>query len=166
MAAANLYEKFFGKLRHVAEQFLGSGGVPNSIGVAGVIWPAAAWADEMVPFSQAVTAGDAEGAVGFETTPVPMAPTSVSDAELLQKLKEVFADKGAVLDELGKLLTDRPKRDEEVRRFQGLLRQLDAEPDAVLNSENAANPEDSGPPQGIVNEDLDPRCASRSLRRR
>ena len=56
-----------------------------------------------------------------------------------------------------KLLTDRPRRDDEVRRFQGLLRQLDDEPDVVVSSENAANPEDSGPPQGIVNEDVNPR---------
>jgi serine protease AprX len=156
VVAARLYEEFFAKMQRVADQFFRTGVGPNSIGVAGVIWPSAAWADEVVPIGQTASAGSSGGAAGLGATTVPLALPPVTDLEILQKLKEVFKRQEPVLDELGKLLTERPRRDEDVRRFQMLLRQLDVEPDAVLNSEHAADIEDSGPPQGIVNENVDP----------
>jgi hypothetical protein len=91
-AAARLYEEFFGHAERLLDRLPGS-----RVGVAGVVWPSMAWLDEPIPdFEEG-------GAVALAAAPV-------SDGDEVTALKAVFStpEQQRALDEMGRLLEDRP----------------------------------------------------------
>src|SRR5215213_480759 len=100
--ARRLYELYFGQVPGL----LARGGSAARAGWLGVVWPSKRWADE----------------------PAPAPP----DPVLVEDLKDVFegAERQAALDELARLLEERPEDPAALARFQALMAELAAGPDA------------------------------------
>jgi hypothetical protein len=124
--ARRLYQLYFGQLPGL----LTRGGGQARVGTLGVVWPSKRWADEPEPGVAA--GGDGGGAAGLgDATPAPAA--AASDSQLVEDLKDVFEgdDRRRVLDELARLLEERPDDPAALARFQTLMGELagaDADP--------------------------------------
>jgi hypothetical protein len=118
--ARRLYDLYFGQVPGL----LSRGGAQGvKAGWLGVVWPSKRWADEPEP----TAATDGGGAAGLgDGSPVP------SDPLLVEDLKDVFEgdERRAALDELARLLEERPEDPAALARFQALMAELATEPDA------------------------------------
>lgn len=120
----DLYSRFLAEVRSLLDNRRAALAPDVSVGVAGVIWPSMRWADE----TPAAVGGPA--GLGLAR----------SDPELVLDLKVVYpapAQRQA-LEELARLLDERPRDPRSLARFQELMRALTGDPDA------AEAPEDNG----------------------
>jgi hypothetical protein len=123
--ARRLYDLYFGQ---VPDQLARGGGAARA-GWVGVVWPSKRWADEPEP-----TADTGGGAAGLGDAPA--APPA--DPALVEDLKDVFGgdDQRRALDELARLLATRPEDPAALARFQALMGELSASPDAAPAGED------------------------------
>jgi hypothetical protein len=126
--AHRLYQRFFDQVPNL----LTTGGGTARVGTLGVVWPSKRWADEPEP-----TAAPGGGAAGLGDTAASPA-VAVSDSDLVTDLKDVFPgdDRRAALDELARLLEERPEDPAALARFQTLMAELAGEPDAAVATED------------------------------
>lgn len=122
--ARGLYERLLGEMRGV----LGSVALREGakLGAAGVYWPSMRWADESAPD------GGGGGAASFG------APAS--DKQTVEELKAVYprAKQRKAIDELARLLDERPDDPKELARFQKLM-------GALVTADDATDdPDDNG----------------------
>jgi hypothetical protein len=105
-----------------------AGASAATVGSVGVVWPSKRWADEPEP-----TGPGGGGAAGLDT-PAPV----VDDPALVEDLKDAFPgeQRAEVLDELARLLAERPEDTAALARFQTLMRELAGEPDAATAAED------------------------------
>jgi hypothetical protein len=119
--ARRLYQLYFQQVPGLLAQ----GGSQARVGTLGVVWPSKRWADEPEP------AGDLAGggAAGLGDA-APAAPPA--DPALVEDLKDVFPgdDQRRALDELARLLAERPEDPAALARFQTLMGELTTTPDA------------------------------------
>jgi hypothetical protein len=129
--ARRLYQLYFQQLPGLLAQ----GGAQDArVGTLGVVWPSKRWADEPEPTGDG---GGGGGAAGLgDAAPAPAA--SAGDGTLVQDLKDVFKgdDRQATLDELARLLEERPEDPAALARFQTLMGELTADPDAEAAGED------------------------------
>jgi hypothetical protein len=122
--ARRLYQRYFEQLPGLLAQ-----GDAQEVraGSLGVVWPSKRWADEPEPTGE--LAGGGAAGLG-DAAPVPAAPPP--DPALVQDLKDVFRgdDQRRALDELARLLAERPEDPAALARFQALMAELATEPDA------------------------------------
>ena len=122
--ARRLYDLYFGQVPGL----LASDGAQGvKAGWLGVVWPSKRWADEPEPTAGADGGGAAGlGDGGGAGSPVP------SDPLLVEDLKDVFegTERRAALDELARLLEERPEDPAALARFQTLMGELATETDA------------------------------------
>jgi hypothetical protein len=127
--ARRLYQLYF---QQVPDLLARGGGRAARVGTLGVVWPSKRWADEPEPTGAVDGGGGAGfgGAAGFGDGPVAEAPPA--DPVLVEDLKEVFegAERHQALDELARLLEERPEDEAALARFQALMKELAGEPDA------------------------------------
>jgi hypothetical protein len=97
------------------------------VGTLGVVWPSKRWADEPEPTGE--PAGG--GAAG-------LGDARPADAALVEDLKDVFegVEQRRALDELARLLAERPEDPAALARFQTLMGELAATPDAAPAGED------------------------------
>jgi len=114
--ARGLYQRFFEQVPGLV-----GGGAGAALGFVGVIWPSKRWADEAVPGSAGGGAAALAEAVG-----------PPADRALVSDLQDVFTAPGqrAALEELARLLAERPDDPAELRRFQSLMAELATGDDA------------------------------------
>jgi len=120
--ARRLYQLFFAQVPGLLAQ---AGGPSARVGTLGVVWPSKRWADEPEP------TGGGGGAAGLGET-LSTEAAEVSDQALVADLKEVFPGegRGETLDELARLLEQRPEDPAALARFQTLMAELAGEADA------------------------------------
>jgi hypothetical protein len=125
--ARRLYQLYFQQVPGL----LARSGSQARVGTLGVVWPSKRWADEPEPTATA----DGGGAAGLGDGP-PAPPAS--DAALVEDLKDVFAgdDRAQVLDELARLLEERPDDPAALARFQSLMGELAGAEDAEAAGED------------------------------
>jgi hypothetical protein len=119
--ARRLYQLYFQQVPGLLAQ----GGSQARVGTLGVVWPSKRWADEPEP------AGDlAGGGAAGLCDAAPAAPPA--DPALVEDLKDVFPgdDQRRALDELARLLAERPEDPAALARFQTLMGELTTTPDA------------------------------------
>jgi hypothetical protein len=106
----------------------GGGAAAARVGSVGVVWPSKRWADEPEP-----TAAGGGGAAGLD-----VAAPATDDPTLVEDLKDTFPgeERGQVLDELARLLAERPEDTAALARFQTLMGELAREPDAARAEED------------------------------
>jgi hypothetical protein len=92
------------------------------------VWPSKRWADEPEPTAPGGAAAGLEAA----------APAPVEDPVLVEDLKDAFPgeQRAEVLDELARLLAERPEDDAALARFQTLMGELAGERDAAAAAED------------------------------
>jgi hypothetical protein len=119
--ARRLYQLYFQQVPGLLAQ----GGSQARVGTLGVVWPSKRWADEPEPAGN--LAGG--GAAGLGDA-APAAPPA--DPALVEDLKDVFPgdDQRRALDELARLLAERPEDPAALARFQTLMGELTTTPDA------------------------------------
>jgi hypothetical protein len=128
--ARRLYERYFGQIPGQLAQGAGPGLAlrepPPRTGSLGVVWPSKRWADEPEPTGDA----DGGGAAGLGDAAAPAAVAG--DGALVEDLKDVFkgSDRRRALDELARLLEERPEDPAALARFQELMGQLAGAADA------------------------------------
>ncbi|HET7518572.1 MAG TPA: serine-threonine protein kinase [Actinomycetes bacterium] len=122
--ARRLYDLYFGQVPGLLAQ----GGSPARAGWLGVVWPSKRWADEPEPAAGA----DGGGAVGLGDGALAAVGPPPADPVLVEDLKDVFTgtERQAALDELARLLEERPEDPAALARFQALMKELATEPDA------------------------------------
>ena len=122
--ARRLYQRFFEQVPGLLAQ---GGGHAAKVGTLGVVWPSKRWADEPEP------TGDADGGAAGLGDAGP-----ASDSALVEDLNDVFPgdDRGQALDELARLLEERPADPAALARFQTLMGELAGEPDAEAAAED------------------------------
>lgn len=122
--AGDMYDRLLSQMRAVLDKQDGRGSRNVQIGAVGVYWPSMRWADE----GTAVGGGVAS----FGGSP--------PDRELVEQLKAVFGTtrQQKALDEMARLLEERPDDPEELARFQECMRAL------VSDSDDPDAPEDNG----------------------
>jgi hypothetical protein len=120
--ARRLYDLYFGQVPGL----LSRAGSAARAGWLGVVWPSKRWADEPEPTAGADGGGAAGLGDGDGAAPPPPDPVLVED------LKDVFdgQERQAALDELARLLEERPEDPAALARFQALMKELAGEPDA------------------------------------
>jgi hypothetical protein len=134
--ARRLYQRYFEQVPGLLAQGGGQGpalGEPlPSVGTLGVVWPSKRWADEPEPTGDA----DGGGAAGLGDATPPAAGDG--DAALVEDLKDVFEGRGRgqALDELARLLVERPEDPAALARFQELMGQLAGAADAAPAEED------------------------------
>jgi hypothetical protein len=123
--ARRLYQLWFGQVPGLLGR---AGASATGVGSVGVVWPAKRWADEPEP-----TAAGGGGAAGLE-----VAAAAADDPALVEDLKDAFPgeQRAQVLDELARLLTERPEDAAALARFQTLMGELAGEPDAARAEED------------------------------
>jgi hypothetical protein len=123
--ARRLYQLWFGQVPGLLGR---AGASATGVGSVGVVWPAKRWADEPEP-----TAAGGGGAAGLE-----VATAAADDPALVEDLKDAFPgeQRAQVLDELARLLTERPEDAAALARFQTLMGELAGEPDAARAEED------------------------------
>jgi hypothetical protein len=151
--ARDLYARYFAQMRAVLEGWPAHR--PAKIGTVGVLWPSMRWADEVVP--AAIAAGVSGGSSPITGGPLAGGSSLItreaapdrSDAGLVQALKAVFTapEQRQALDDLARLLDERPRDERHLEYFKHLMRRLAAGPDA------AEAPEDSGEQAGLMRDD-------------
>jgi hypothetical protein len=122
--ARRLYDLYFDQVPGL----LARDGSAARVGSLGVVWPSKRWADEPEP-----TAGaDGGGAVGLGDAALAGAGPPPSDPVLVEDLKDVFegTERQAALDELARLLEERPEDPAALARFQALMQELATQSDA------------------------------------
>jgi hypothetical protein len=121
--ARRLYQLYF---QQVPGLLARGGGQAARVGTLGVVWPSKRWADEPEPTG----AVDGGGAAGLGDVPAGEAPPA--DPVLVEDLKDVFEgdERRQALDELARLLDERPEDEAALARFQALMKKLAGEPDA------------------------------------
>jgi hypothetical protein len=121
--ARRLYRLYFQQLPGLLAQ---GGAQDVRVGTLGVVWPSKRWADEPEP------TGDGGGAAGLGDAAAPAPAAAAGDGALVEDLKDVFKgdDRRATLDELARLLEERPEDPAALARFQALMGELAADPDA------------------------------------
>jgi hypothetical protein len=121
--ARRLYQLWF---QQVPGLLARGGGQAARAGIFGVVWPSKRWADEPEPTGD-VAGG---GAAGLGDAPAAAAPPA--DPALVEDLKDMFEgeDRRRALDELARLLEERPEDPAALARFQSLMGELAGEPDA------------------------------------
>jgi len=124
--ARRLYQLYFQQLPGLLAQ-IGAGDV--RAGTLGVVWPSKRWADEPEPTGDG---GNGGGAAGLGDAAAPAPAAAAGDGALVEDLKDVFKgdDRRATLDELARLLEERPEDPAALARFQALMGELAAGPDA------------------------------------
>jgi hypothetical protein len=122
--ARRLYQLYFQQVPGLLSR---GGGQAVRVGTLGVVWPSKRWADEPEPTGGVDGGG---GAAGFGDGPV--AEAAPADPVLVEDLKDVFEgdERRQALDELARLLEERPEDEAALARFQALMRELAGEPDA------------------------------------
>jgi hypothetical protein len=121
--ARRLYQLYF---RQVPGLLAQGGGQAARVGTLGVVWPSKRWADEPEP------TGDVDGGAAAGLGDAPAAQAPPADAVLVEDLKDVFEgdERRQALDELARLLEERPEDEAALARFQALMKELAGEPDA------------------------------------
>jgi hypothetical protein len=106
-------------------------GVTDLLVFLGVVWPAKRWADEPEP-----TAAGGGGAAGLDDAAA--AAAAPDDPALVEDLKDAFPgeERERVMDDLARLLAERPEDAAALARFQTLMRELAGEPDAARAEED------------------------------
>src|SRR5215212_1277946 len=124
--ARRLYQLYFQQLPGLLAQ-IGAGDV--RAGTLGVVWPSKRWADEPEPTGDG---GGGGGAAGLGDAAAPAAAAAAGDGALVEDLKDVFSgdERRAALDELARLLEERPEDPAALARFQALMAELGGEEDA------------------------------------
>jgi hypothetical protein len=114
--ARRLYQLYFQQVPGLLER----AGSPARVGTLGVVWPSKRWADEPEPTGELGGGGAAGLDDGAASTPPP------ADPDLVQDLKDVFPgdDQRRALDELARLLAERPEDPAALARFQTLMGEL------------------------------------------
>ncbi|MGH2354528.1 MAG: serine-threonine protein kinase [Chloroflexota bacterium] len=137
--ARALYTGFFAEMRDVLDRPATPMLRQATIGTVGVIWPSKRWADEPLP------APPRGGAASFRRP----SPASANDADLVLDLKTVFTapEQQQALDELARLLADRPSDPQALDRFQDLMRTLAGD---TASSMAVNAPEDNGEAAGLL----------------
>jgi hypothetical protein len=127
--ARRLYQLYFQQVPGLLGR---GGGQAARVGTLGVVWPSKRWADEPEP------AGDGGGGAaglgdGGAATAAP-----ADDTALVEDLKDVFEgdQQRQALDELARLLEERPEDPAALARFQTLMGQLAGAPDAEAAGED------------------------------
>jgi hypothetical protein len=118
--ARRLYQLWFQQVPGLLAQ----GGSQARVGTLGVVWPSKRWADEPEPAGEL-----GGGAAGLGDTAAAAPP---ADPALVEDLKDVFVgdDQRRALDELARLLAERPEDPAALARFQTLMGELTTTPDA------------------------------------
>src|SRR5215216_4757362 len=129
--ARRLYRLYFQQLPGLLAQ---GGAQDVRVGTLGVVWPSKRWADEPEPTG----GGDGGGAAGLGDAAAPAPAAAAGDGALVEDLKDVFGgdDRRAALDELARLLEERPEDPAALARFQALMAELATEPDAEAAGED------------------------------
>jgi hypothetical protein len=119
--AHRLYQLYFQQVPGLLER----AGSPARVGTLGVVWPSKRWADEPEPTGELAGGGAAGLGDGAAPAPPP------ADPDLVQDLKDVFPgdDQRRALDELARLLAERPEDPAALARFQTLMGELTATAD-------------------------------------
>jgi hypothetical protein len=128
--ARRLYQLWFQQVPGLLGR---GGGQAARIGALGVVWPAKRWADEPEPTGD----GGGGGAAGLgDAAAATAAPAD--DTALVEDLKDVFGgdQQRQALDELARLLEERPEDPAALARFQTLMRELAGAPDAEAAGED------------------------------
>ncbi|HEV2922231.1 MAG TPA: serine-threonine protein kinase [Actinomycetota bacterium] len=114
--ARRLYQRYFQQVPVLLER----AGSPARVGTLGVVWPSKRWADEPEPTGELGGGGAAGLADGAAPAPPP------ADPDLVEDLKDVFPgdDQRRALDELARLLAERPEDPAALARFQTLMGEL------------------------------------------
>ena len=114
--ARRLYQLYFRQVPGLLAQ----GGSQARVGTLGVVWPSKRWADEAEPTGE--LAGGGAAGLGDAAVPAPPPP----DPDLVEDLKDVFTgdDQRRALDELARLLAERPEDPAALARFQALMGEL------------------------------------------
>ena len=121
--ARRLYQLYFQQVPGLLGR---GGGQAARVGTLGVVWPSKRWADEPEPTGD----GGGGGAAGLGDAAAAAAPAD--DTALVEDLKDVFAgdQQRQALDELARLLEERPEDPAALARFQTLMGELAGAPDA------------------------------------
>ena len=124
--ARRLYQLYFQQVPGLLDRARGA--LPAAkVGTLGVVWPSKRWADEPEPTGD----GGGGGAAGLgDAAAATAAPAD--DTALVEDLKDVFEGdrQRQALDELARLLEERPEDPAALARFQTLMGELATEPDA------------------------------------
>jgi hypothetical protein len=114
--ARRLYQLYFQQVPGLLER----AGSPARVGTLGVVWPSKRWADEPEPTGEL----GGGGAAGLDDGAAPAPPPA--DPDLVEDLKDVFPgdDQRRALDELARLLAERPEDPAALARFQTLMGKL------------------------------------------
>jgi hypothetical protein len=102
--ARRLYQLYFQQVPGLLAQ----GGAQDArVGTLGVVWPSKRWADEPEPTGD----GGGGGAAGLGDAAALAPAAAAGDGALVEDLKDVFGgdDRRATLDELARLLEERPE---------------------------------------------------------
>jgi hypothetical protein len=123
--ARRLYELWFGQVPGLLGR---AGASAERVGSVGVVWPSKRWADEAEPTAAGGPAAGLDDA----------APPAVDDPALVEDLKDTFPGerRAEILDELARLLAERPQDAVALGRFQTLMAELAGEPDAARAEED------------------------------
>ncbi|HJW64336.1 MAG TPA: hypothetical protein VJ849_12620, partial [Actinomycetes bacterium] len=128
--AHRLYQLFFQQVPGLLGR---GGGEAARVGTLGVVWPSKRWADEPEPTGD----GGGGGAAGLgDAAAATAAPAD--DSALVEDLKDVFEgdQQRQALDELARLLEERPEDPAALARFQTLMGELAGAPDAEAAGED------------------------------
>ena len=128
--ARRLYQLYFQQVPGL----LGRGrGDAARVGTLGVVWPSKRWADEPEPTGDGGGGGAAGLGDGAAATAAP-----ADDTALVEDLKDVFEgdQQRQALDELARLLEERPEDPAALARFQTLMGELAGAPDAEAAGED------------------------------
>ena len=128
--ARRLYQLYFQQVPGLLGR---GGGEAARVGTLGVVWPSKRWADEPEPTGD----GAGGGAAGLGDAAAATAPPA-DDTALVEDLKDVFegAQQRQALDELARLLEERPEDPAALARFQTLMGELAGAPDAEAAGED------------------------------
>ncbi len=138
--ARDLYQRFFAQLQQVLASRPASAA---KIGTVGLFWPSMRWADE----APAPARAGGAASLGSDGATVP----HPSDEQLVLNLKSVFTGEHqqSAIDAMAALLRDRPRDEQQLRRFQQLMGDLAGAgaPSAVAPAigETAAAPQAAAP---------------------
>ena len=128
--ARRLYQLYFQQVPGLLGR---GGGEAARVGTLGVVWPSKRWADEPEPTGD----GAGGGAAGLgDAAAATAAPAD--DTALVEDLKDVFKgdQQRQALDELARLLEERPEDPAALARFQTLMGELAGAPDAEAAGED------------------------------
>ena len=128
--ARRLYQLYFQQVPGLLGR---GGGEAARVGTLGVVWPSKRWADEPEPTGD----GGGGGAAGLgDAAAATAAPAD--DTALVEDLKDVFEgdQQRQALDELARLLEERPEDPAALARFQTLMGELAGAPDAEAAGED------------------------------